>query len=72
VKRSVLVILAFATLAVAAATASYGASGSIAMNRGHFVFLWTLPSTNITSYSDTANDMTILYEQRREKENGKP
>jgi hypothetical protein len=51
---------------------SYGASGSITMDRGHFVFLWTLPSTNITLYSDAANDITILYERRREKENGKP
>ena len=51
---------------------SYGAPGSIAMDRGHFVFLWTLPSTNITLYSDATNDMTIVYEQRREKENGKP
>jgi len=51
---------------------SYGAPGSIAMDRGHFVFLWTLPSTNITLYSDATNDVTILYEQRREKENGKP
>ena len=51
---------------------SYGAPGSIAMDRGHFVFLWTLPSTNITLYSDATNDMTILYEQRREKENSKP
>jgi hypothetical protein len=51
---------------------SYGAPGSITMARGHFVFLWTLPSTNITLYSDATNDMTILYEQRREKENGKP
>ena len=51
---------------------SYGASGSITMDRGHFVFLWTLPSTNITLYSDAANGITILYERRREKENGKP
>jgi hypothetical protein len=51
---------------------SYGAPASIAMDRGHFVFLWTLPSTNITLYSDATNDMTILYEQRIEKENGKP
>jgi hypothetical protein len=51
---------------------SYGASGSITMDRGHFVFLWTLPSTDITLYSDAANDITILYERRREKENGKP
>lgn len=51
---------------------SYGAPGSIGMDRGHFVFLWTLPSTKITLYSDATNDMTILYEQRKEKENGKP
>jgi hypothetical protein len=51
---------------------SYGAPGSITMDRGHFVFLWTLPSTNITLYSDATNDMTILYERRKEKENGKP
>jgi hypothetical protein len=51
---------------------SYGAPGSITMDRGHFVFLWTLPPTNLTLYSDPTNDMTILYEQRKEKENGKP
>ena len=51
---------------------SYGAPGASGMDRGHFVFLWTLPSTNITLYSDAANDITILYERRREKENGKP
>jgi len=50
---------------------SYGAPGSIMMDRGHFVFLWTLPSTNITLYSDATNDMTILYEQRKEKEKSK-
>ena len=51
---------------------SYGAVGSIGMDRGHFVFLWTLPSTKITLYSDARNEMTILYEQRREKGNGEP
>jgi hypothetical protein len=51
---------------------SYGAPGSVGMDRGHFVFLWTVPSTKITLYSDAANEMTILYEQKREKENGKP
>jgi hypothetical protein len=51
---------------------SYGAPGYVGMDRGHFVFFWTLPSTKITLYSDTTNEMTILYEQRREKENSKP
>jgi hypothetical protein len=51
---------------------SYGAPRSAAMDQGHFVFLWTPPSTNITLYSDAANDITVLYEQRREKENSKP
>jgi len=51
---------------------SYGAPGSITMDRGNFVFFVALPSTNITLYSDATDDMTILYEQRREKETGKP
>ena len=51
---------------------SYGAPGASGMDRGHFVFLWTLPSTKITLYSDARNDTTVLYEQRREKENSKP
>ena len=50
---------------------SYGAPGSINMDRGHFVFLWTLPSTKITLYSDATNDMTILYERRTDKEKSK-
>ena len=50
----------------------YGAPGASGMDRGHFVFLWTLPSTKITLYSDATNDMTVLYEQKRETENGKP
>ena len=50
--------------------ASYGTPKSIALKLGDFVISWTQPSTTITLYSAT-NNLTIVYEQRSDKENGK-
>ena len=50
---------------------SYGAPKSVALKSGDFVISWTLPSTTITLYSNTTNNMTIVYEERSDKENGK-
>ena len=50
---------------------SYATPGSIALKRGDFVISWTLPSTTITLYSNATNNVTIVYEERSDKENGK-
>jgi hypothetical protein len=50
---------------------SYGTAGSIALKRGDFVISWTQPSTTITLYSNATNNLTIVYEERSDKENGK-
>jgi hypothetical protein len=50
---------------------SYGKPGSIALKRGDFAILWTLPSTTITLYSNATNNMTIVYKERSDKQNGK-
>jgi hypothetical protein len=50
---------------------SYGTPGSIALKRGDFVISWKLPSTAITLYSNATNNVTIVYEERSDKENGK-
>jgi hypothetical protein len=50
---------------------SYGTPGSIALKRGDFVITWTAPSTTITLYSNATNNLTIVYEERTDKETGK-
>jgi hypothetical protein len=50
---------------------SYGKPKSTALKRENFVISWTLPSTTITLYSNATNNMTIVYEERSDKENGK-
>ena len=50
---------------------SYGTPGPTALKRGDFVISWTLPSTTITLYWNTTNNMTIVYEERSDKEKGK-
>lgn len=50
---------------------SYGTPGSTTMRRGDFVISWTLPSTTLTLYSNATNNMTIVYEERSDKESGK-
>ena len=51
---------------------SYGTPSSIALKQGEFVISWKLPSTTLTLYSNATNSMTLLYEERSNKENGKP
>jgi hypothetical protein len=50
---------------------SYGAAGSISLKHGDFVISWTQPSTTITLYSNATNNLTIVYEERSNKESGK-
>jgi hypothetical protein len=50
---------------------SYGKPGSIALKHEDFVISWTLPSTTITLYSNATNNMTIVYEEKGDKEPGK-
>ena len=51
--------------------ASYGTPRSTALKHGDFVISWNLPSTTITLYSNATNFMTIVYEVRSDKKNGK-
>ena len=50
---------------------SYGAPKSVSLKRGDFVISWIVPSTTITLYSNATDNLTIVYEQRTDKENGK-
>jgi len=50
---------------------SYGRPGPIALKGGDFVISWTLPSTTITLYWNATKNMTIVYEVRGDKEDGK-
>ena len=50
---------------------SYGTPGSITLKRGDFVISWRLPSTTITLYSNAMNNLTIVYEQKSDKQSGK-
>jgi hypothetical protein len=50
---------------------SYGTPGSISLKRGDFVITWTIPTTTITLYSNATNNLTIVYEERTDKETGK-
>jgi hypothetical protein len=50
---------------------SYGTPGSISLKRGDFVITWSVPSTAITLYSNATNNLTIVYEERSDKEAGK-
>jgi hypothetical protein len=47
----------------------YGAHESIVLKQGDFVLSWTLQSTKISLYSNTADHLTVLYEQRMGKQN---
>ena len=50
---------------------AYGTPGSIALKRGDFVISWKLRATTITLYSNATNNLTIVYEERSDKESGK-
>jgi hypothetical protein len=47
---------------------AYGTAQSVALRRGYFTVTWKLPSTIINLYSNTTDEMTIVYEQRTDKE----
>jgi hypothetical protein len=49
---------------------SFGSPRSIGLDPGHFNIIWGLPSTTITLYSNTTNEMTVIYEERSKKESG--
>jgi hypothetical protein len=49
----------------------YGSAQSSSLMRGYFEFTWKLPSTKITLYSNTTSELTIIYEERADKESGK-
>jgi hypothetical protein len=48
--------------------AVYGPRESVALQHEDFVVTWTLPSTTITLISNATDQMTVLYEQRTDKE----
>lgn len=49
---------------------AYGSPKSFALQHGYFDIRWELPSTMITLISNTTSEMTILYEERSDKESG--
>ena len=49
----------------------YGSAQSYSLRRGYFEFIWNLPSTKITLHSNTTSEITIIYEERADKERGK-
>jgi hypothetical protein len=49
----------------------YGSPQSSSLMRGYFEFTWKLPSTKITLHSNTTSEITIIYEERADKEGGK-
>jgi hypothetical protein len=49
----------------------YGSAKSSSLRRGYFEFKWKLPSTTVTLYSNTTSEITIIYEERADKEGGK-
>jgi hypothetical protein len=49
---------------------SYGSPRSTELKRGYFIIIWDLPSTMITLYSNTTNEMIVVYEERTKKEGG--
>jgi len=49
----------------------YGSAQSYSLRRGYLEFTWKLPSTTITLHSNTTSEITIIYEERADKERGK-
>jgi hypothetical protein len=49
----------------------YGPTQSSSLRLGYFEFTWNLPSTKITLHSNTTSEITIIYEERADKERGK-
>jgi hypothetical protein len=49
----------------------YGSPASFALKHEDFIVTWGLQSTTITLYSNAADQITIVYEERTDKEGGK-
>jgi len=49
---------------------AYGAPKSVTLKHGFFEITWKLASTLVTLLSNTTNHMTILYEERSDRESG--
>jgi hypothetical protein len=49
----------------------YGPAQMSSLKLGYFEFTWKLPSTKITLHSNTTSELTIIYEERADKEGGK-
>ena len=43
---------------------SYGPAKSTGLKRGYFTVIWELPSTKITLFSNTTDEMTVVYDKR--------
>jgi hypothetical protein len=42
----------------------YGPAKSTGLKRGYFTVIWELPSTKITLFSNTTDEMTVVYDKR--------
>ena len=49
----------------------YGSAQTSSLRLGDFEFTWKLPSTKVTLHSNTTSQLTIIYEERADKEGGK-
>jgi hypothetical protein len=49
---------------------AYGPPKSYALQHGYFEITWKLSSTMVTLHSNTTNEMTIIYEEKSDKESG--
>jgi CTP:phosphocholine cytidylyltransferase-like protein len=46
---------------------TYGSPQSVALKRGYFIVTWTLSATTINLYSNTTNELAIVYEERADE-----
>jgi hypothetical protein len=49
---------------------AYGSPQSVGLERGKFVITWVILSTKITLYSNATDKITIVYEEKTDKEGG--
>jgi hypothetical protein len=50
---------------------AYGSPRDITLKSGYFIVSWALPETTITLYSNTTNEMTVVYQETKEGEKAK-
>ena len=48
----------------------YGPAKSTGLKRGYFTVIWESPTTLITLFSNTTDEMTVVYEEKTKKANG--